>query len=111
VIELSGVGAGTGEAVALGPGSSARLVQLYQAAAGRVGTPTTTRGRGPHFGTVAAAAFGGRSAPSLYISWDGADAPAHTANDTVETIDPAKLDRVGRATYLELLVLSREADY
>lgn len=111
VIELSGVGAGTGQAIALGQGSSFRLVQLFQDAAGRVGAATTTRGRDPHYGTIARRAFGGRSALSLYISWDGADALAHTAGDTIATIDAQKLEQVGRATSLGLLVLSREADY
>jgi peptide/nickel transport system permease protein len=111
VVELSGVGAGTGEAIALGQGSSFRLVQLFQSAAGRLGIGTTTRGRDPHYGTVARTAFGGRSALSLYVSWDGSDYLAHTPNDTVETIDPEKLSQVGRTTYLGLLVLSRELTY
>jgi len=111
VIELSGVGAGTGREIVLSQGSSFRLVQLFQSAAGRVGTAITTRGRGPHYDIVADTAFGGRSALSLYISWDGSDALAHTPADTIDIIDPEKLSQVGRTTYLGLLVLSREVDY
>lgn len=112
VFELSGVGAGSGEAVAIGEGSSFRLIQLIQAAAGRMGVATTTRGRDPHYGLpVARAGFGGRSALSLYLSWDGSDRTAHTAGDTVEAIDPEKLRKLGQTAVLALTVVSREVEY
>jgi hypothetical protein len=111
VIELSGVGAGSGKAIALEQGSSFRLVQLFQKAAGRLGVSTTTRGRGPHYGMPAEAGFGGRSALTAYVSWDGSDRTAHTPEDTFEAIDPEKLEQVGQTTLLALTVLSREVDY
>jgi len=111
VLELSGLGAGSGESIALGDGSSFRLVRLYQDAAGRAGASTTTRGRGPHYRLYAPPGFGGRSALSLYVSWDGSDRTAHTPADDVEAIDPDKLERVGQSTLLTLLVLSREVNY
>jgi len=111
VLELSGVGAGTGEGIALGPGSSFRLVQLLQKAAGRMGVSMTTRGRGPHHGIYTQPGYGGRSALTAYISWDGSDQTAHTTEDTFETIDPNKLEQVGQTTLLALTVLSREMDY
>jgi peptide/nickel transport system permease protein len=111
VIELSGVGAGDGSEIALEQGSSFRLVQLFQKAAGRLGVSTTTRGRGPHHGMFASRGFGGRSALSLYVSWDGSDRTAHTPEDTLEALDPRKLRQVGQTTLLALTVLSREVEY
>ena len=111
VIELSGVGAGDGSEIALEQGSSFRLVQLFQKAAGRLGVSTTTRGRGPHHGMFTSRGFGGRSALSLYVSWDGSDRTAHTPEDTVEALDPRKLRQVGQTTLLALTVLSREVEY
>ena len=111
VIELSGVGAGTGKGIALGQGSSYRLVQLFQKAAGRLGVSTTTRGRGPHYGIYTKPGYGGRSALTAYVSWDGSDRTAHTPKDTSEAIDPDKLEQVGQTTLLALTVLSRELDY
>jgi hypothetical protein len=111
VMELSGVGAGDGSAVALGEGSSYRLTKLFQQAAARLGVDTTTRGRGPHYGIPTATAFGGRDALSLYVSWDGSDRTAHTPEDTIETIDPEKLRQVGQSAMLTLSVLGREANY
>jgi hypothetical protein len=111
VIELSGVGYGTGNSISLGNDSSYRLVKLFQQAASRYKLPTTTRGRNPHYDLPLPTAFGGRDAMTLSISWDGSDSLTHTPRDTAEIIDPAKLYDVGRATYLTLLVLSRETDY
>jgi peptide/nickel transport system permease protein len=111
VFELSGMGAGSGDGIALGDGSSFRLVQLFQSAAGRFNIASTTRGRGPHFGMITLPAFAGRSALSLYVSWDGSDMTAHTTLDTPQTIDLQKLEKSGRATLLTLFVVSRETNY
>jgi Zn-dependent M28 family amino/carboxypeptidase len=107
VIELSGVGAGSGTGIALGPGTSFSLVQLFQDAASRVGVPVTTRGRGPHFGVDSPSGFGGRSALTAYVSWDGSDQAAHTAADTFEAIDLDKLRSVGQTTLLVVSVLGQ----
>ncbi len=111
VVELSGVGYGTGNSINLGNDSSYRLVKLFQAAASRYNLPTTTRGRNPHYGMPLPSAFGGRDAMTLSVSWDGSDSLAHTPRDTIDIIDPAKLYDIGRTTYLTLLVLSRETNY
>lgn len=111
VIELSGVGYGSGEGIALGEDSSYRLVQLFEKVARKYNISTTTRGRGPHYGREARPGFGERKALTLSLSWDGADALAHTPGDTIDMIDPQKLYDIGRTTLLTLLFLSRETDY
>ncbi len=111
VMELSGVGAGDGKAVAFGEGSSYRLVQLYQKAAARLGVETTTRGRGPHYAMPDTMAFGGRDALSLHVSWDGSDRTAHTPDDAIAAIDIEKLRQIGQSAMLTLSVLSREPTY
>jgi peptide/nickel transport system permease protein len=111
VIELGGVGAGNMDQAAIGEGSSFRLIQLFQDAAADFDLKTTTRGRGPHFGLPSLSGFGGRSATTLALSWDGSDELAHTPLDTPETIDPEKLEKLGRSALLTLLILSRETVY
>jgi ABC-type dipeptide/oligopeptide/nickel transport system permease subunit/Zn-dependent M28 family amino/carboxypeptidase len=111
VIELSGMGGGSGNGVALGQGSSYRLVSVFQDAAARLGISTTTRGRNPHFNIPIASAFGGREALTAYIAWDGSDELAHTTNDTFDNIDPEKLEQSGRLVTLVTSVLSRETEY
>jgi len=111
VIELSGVGYGTGDSIALSEESSYRLVRLFQSAAGKLKIPTTTRGRNPHYGHEISFQFGERTALTLSVSWDGSDHLAHTIADTPEIIDPDKLRDIGSATTLVLFVLSRESNY
>jgi hypothetical protein len=111
ILELSGTGAGTGDAIFLGPGSSYRLVTLYQEAAGRTGAAVTTRGRDPHFGRPSYLYADPRTALSAFISWEGSDWQTNTVYDTVENIDPEKLQQTGETSLLTLLVLSREVEY
>ena len=111
VIELSGVGYGTGKSIALGDTSSYRLIKLFQSAARKYNEATTTRGRSPHYGFESAPGFGDRRAMTLSISWDGSDDLAHTPRDVPEIIDPHKLTGIGRSTLLTLMVLSRESSY
>lgn len=111
IIELSGTGAGTGDEIFLGPGSSYRLVTLYEDAAARTGAKITTRGRGTHFGRRSFSWGNTRTAMSAYISWEGSDWMVNTVHDTIDIIDPDKLQQTGETTLLTLLVLSREVDY
>ena len=111
VIEMSGVGSGTGDAVLLDSGSSYRLLKIFEQSAEKIGTSITTRGRGPHFGNETRAGFGGRSALSAYLSWDGSDALAHTPADTFESIDAKKLEKIGKTATLVVTILSRETEY
>lgn len=111
VIELTGVGAGSGRMVAIGESSSYRLIQLYQEAAAKMGVRTTTRGRGPHYAFPIMNLVSPRSAPSLYLSWHGSDELAHTPLDNLESIDLEKIEKVGQSTTLMLTVMSREVEY
>jgi ABC-type dipeptide/oligopeptide/nickel transport system permease component len=111
VLELTGVGGGSGDAIALGSGTSFRLTRLIEAAARRTGVDVTTRGRDPHFGLPARIGFGERDALSAYISWDGSDEFAHLADDTVDKLEPEKMESLGETLALVLTVLSREAEY
>ena len=111
VIELSGVGAGDGKAVLIAEGSSYRLSQLFQAAGRRVGARTTIRGNYPHTGLYQIPPKGGRSALTAKISWEGSNALAHTPQDTTDTLDPAKIEAVGRTVFLAATVMGREVEY
>jgi hypothetical protein len=111
VLELSGMGQGSGDGLALDQGTSFRLSRLFQQAGGRLGVPVTTRGRGPHFGLPVIAGFGDRTALSAYISWNGSDQGVHLAGDGPSSLDPSKLAQSGRTSLLVLSVLSREETY
>jgi len=69
VIELSGVGAGSGSGIALGSGTSFSLVQVFQDAASHVGVPGHhTRPRASLWAGYSERLWG-RSALSAYVSW------------------------------------------
>lgn len=111
IIGLTGMGAGSGNGVAIDPGSSYRLVRLFQDAALRLGVDSTNRGRSPHFDRSSYIAFGEITAFSATISWDGSDQNADTIRDTPEFIDLKKLEKSGQTALLAVTVLSREVNY
>ncbi|MBI9051161.1 MAG: ABC transporter permease subunit [Anaerolineaceae bacterium] len=111
VIELSGVGAGSGEAISIASGSSYRLIKLFEQAAEEFNYPITSRGTSPHSGLGARSSHGGRTALSAYLSWDGSDQWAHTPWDTVETINTEYLNQLGDTTTLVVTIISREDNY
>jgi hypothetical protein len=111
VLELTGVGGGRGDAIALGPGTSFRLSRLIEAAGRRTGAKVTTRGRDPHFGLPTAVGYGDREALSAFISWDGSDELAHLPVDDLDHLEPDKMESLGKTLALVLTVLSREAQY
>ena len=53
------------------------------------------------------APFHGRGVPSVVLTWEDPD-NAHTPQDTVETIDEAKLYATGRVTALALMIMAQE---
>jgi hypothetical protein len=111
VIELGSVGAGNGRAILIAEGTSYRLTELLQAAARRVGARTTIRGNYAHTGMYRIPPKGGRSALTAQISWEGSDALAHTPMDTPDTLDPARIEAVGRTVFLAATVMGREVEY
>ncbi len=109
VIQLSGVGGGSGNGIDIDQGTSFRLVTVFQQAARKMGVTTTNRGRGPHFGMFSPPT--GDATMNAFLHWDGSDVLAHTKADTPENIDPDKLKKVGQTTTLVVTVLSRETNY
>ena len=111
VIELIGAGGGSGSSIMLGRNSSYRLVTLFQETASHLGYSTTTRGRLAHPFTTVQSAGGNRTALTIFVGWDGADEFAHTPYDTIEVIEPDKLERLGETTALAIQILANEVDY
>jgi ABC-type dipeptide/oligopeptide/nickel transport system permease subunit len=111
VLELTGLAQGEGKGIALGSGTSYRLNQLIVKAASQLGISVTTRGRDTHMDIPRSSGFGGRKALSAYLSWDGSDILAHTAEDRMESVDLKKLQKSGELVTLITTVLSRETTY
>ncbi len=111
VIELSGVGGGSGEAISISSGSSYRLVTLFEEAAKEFNYPITSRGTSPHTGLDQNSSHGGRTALTAFVSWDGSEIWAHTPWDTIEQLNPEAIKKIGDTTSLVISVIGREDNY
>ncbi len=118
VVEVRGVGAGSGSGLVLDQASSGRTTDTFREAARRSGVSVSTRGHGLHssaiypgYGANFIPLPGRVRLPYVAISWDGADAGEHLAGDTVENIDPQKLEQSGRVLALALMRMAGEAKY
>lgn len=103
VVELSGVGGGSGQGLLIGAGSDAHLAQIFKNAADRLNANVvpTPPGAQPLRKRLAL----------IDLRWDGARQTAHTAQDTPGLIEPDKLRQVGQVTTLALTIISRELEY
>jgi hypothetical protein len=114
VIDLRGVGAGTGNRMAIEGAGSLRLAELFEEAARLVDTPTTRTGEPVDISIVfdrSQTRRGGQDAPQVGIRWQGWEATARTAVDVVAELEEAKLQATGEAVSLALMVLGRETGY
>jgi hypothetical protein len=111
VIDLVGVGAGTGEAILLDRSSSNRLTEVLQQAARRSKVGATTLGAGVRGAYESLYPELDRRIPYIMVTWDGSDATAHTPQDTIESIQPQKLRDAGRVAALAVMYLAHEQEY
>ena len=115
VVYLRGLGAGTGDGLSLSTVGSLRLGELFANAARRQGVAVHRRDEGINLGVIfeksAVHMGGGEEAPYIVVTWDGYEATSRLATDTVETVDPRKLDRAGRSISLALMTIGRETAY
>ena len=118
VIEVRGVGAGTGTNLVLEQATSGRVTEAFREAARREGVPVSTRGQTVHaagnypfYGASFIPTPGKPRLPYLALSWDGSQATEHLPGDTVEHIDPQRLEQAGRVLCLALMRIAGEAKY
>ncbi len=109
-MELQGVGSGAGSTAVIKRATRERLTRVVQQSARTLNSPLSTREPGLHEERSTGPTLA-RPIPSLTLSWSGSDYLAHTPDDTVEQIDPAKINQVGRITLLSLMVLSNDPAY
>ncbi len=118
VVEVRGVGAGTGANLVLDQATSGRVTEAFREAARREGVPISTRGETvhstgtfPYYGASFIPTPGKPRLPYLALSWDGSQATQHLPEDTVDSIDPQRLARAGRVLSLALMRLAGEPKY
>jgi peptide/nickel transport system permease protein len=104
IVQLEGVGAG-GDALALDPRSDVRLRDLVTQAAGELGVSLLPADAGD----ASSSGLAMPRVPSLSLTW--ADAYVSPEQDTIDRIDPDKLQAVGELLTLALTRIVRQARY
>ena len=114
IIELRGVGAGSGEGLELLTGGSLRLANLFEEAARLSGVRRIRRGDNVDMSVVfetGSAYDSGEEAPRIGVTWDGWEATSRMESDTIDTISAERLEQSGRVVSLALMIIGREIDY
>jgi hypothetical protein len=114
VVDLRGVGGGSGDSLAIAAGGSLRLAELVEQSAGQMNVATSRTADPVDMSIVfsdQSLQAGGQEAPQVGIHWEGWEETAATAADTMAIISADKLEQAGEAVTLALMIMGRETGY
>jgi len=114
VIEIRGVGAGSGDAVLLSTGGSLRLVELFESSARKLRIPIKRAEDRIDLSVIFEEGnpySAADEAPYLVLYWDGWWEIGGTAQDNLETINPDYLQKAGEVLSLGVMVIGHELNY
>ena len=111
VVELKGVGAGTGETLLIQRSTSGRLTNVLQQAAKRIKVNTSTLGVPIHGVFSSLYTRQAEKVPYVSITWEGSYITALTPQDTIDGIQADKLRDAGRVAALAVMYLGHEKEY
>ncbi len=113
IIEIRGVGAGSGEAVMLSTQGSLRLVELFESSARKMRIPVSRAESLVDLSVLFEEGGVGQAteAPHIGVHWDEWWDTGGTLDDNMDTIDLEKLQQVGEALSLGVMVLGYELNY
>ncbi len=100
-IDLRAVGSASGDTLLLDRGSSGRLTEVLQQAARRSKVSASTLGDNPYGVYESLYQAPERKIPYIFLTWDGSGDNVHRPEDTIESIQPAKLS--GKHRRLEFI--------
>ncbi len=115
IIQVRGVGGGSGDRLQVSSGGSLRLADLFEASARQMGVRTVRSDEAIDLGLVfedtASGGEGVQKAPVARLHWEGWDEHARLQSDTLENMSAENLEDTGRALAMALMVLGREQNY
>jgi hypothetical protein len=114
VIDLRGLGAGTGDDLMISAGGSLRLAELSERAAQQMGVKARRSSDPIDISIVfeeKELGEKGQAISNVGWSWEGWDGTSRTAEDTIESISLDRLEQVGQSLTLSLMILGRERQY
>ncbi len=115
VIQLRGVGGGTGGRLEIAAGGSQRLARLLSSAARRMGVRSTRAQETMDISVIyrdsEPPSQSGTDAPTVRLFWEGWEETSRTPADTLENVSTENLEQAGQTLALALMVLGRETEY
>jgi hypothetical protein len=115
IVQLRGVGGGSGDRLQISSGGSLRLADLFETSARQMGVRTIRADEAIDLGVVFEdTVTGGESvqkAPVVHLYWEDWDENARLPSDTIDNISADNLEVTGRALAMALMILGREQNY
>ena len=115
IVNVRGVGGGSGNGLMVSTGGSLHLVEIIERAARQVGVSVERQDEPLDYRTVWLNEGGvmedANEAPTITVWWEGYESTARTPNDTLEGVNADNLSLAGRTLSQTLLMMGREVNY
>jgi hypothetical protein len=116
IVELRGVGDGTGNRLEVSSSGSLRLAELFETAAKQSGVRPVRSEEAIDISLVyeevdASADSSGKQAPVVRLFWEGWDETSRLSEDTPDKISQDNLEKAGRTLAMALMAIGREIEY
>lgn len=116
IVQLRGLGDGSGDRLEVSSSGSLRLADLFELSARQSGVRPVRAEEAIDMSLIyeeinASADSGGKQAPVIRLYWEGWEDTSRLPSDTLEQISQENLEKSGRALAMALLALGREIEY
>lgn len=116
IVNVRGVGGGSGDMLEVSAGGSLRLAKLIERAAKQMGVGIVRADEDINLGLIydeGNSSFyeSGQEAPIVRLFWEGWEEHSLLPTDTMENISQEKIEKAGRTLALSLMILGRETEY
>ncbi len=116
IVQLRGLGDGSGDRLEVSASGSLRLADLFETAAKQTGAKPLRSEEAIDISLIyedvdATADSSGKQAPVVRLYWEGWDETSRLADDTPDKISSENLQKAGRALSMALMALGREIEY
>ena len=117
LVFLRGLGTGEAEVMAYESGGNLRLANVFDEAAGRAGLKARAEREAVDLNVLYRTRqrtffdWGGQEAPTIRISFKGWDAHSGLPTDTLDTLQPGWMEKMGKALSTALMVIGQEKQY
>ncbi|NIM92877.1 MAG: ABC transporter permease subunit [Anaerolineales bacterium] len=115
IVQIRGVGGGTGDRLEISAGGSLRLAELLDETARQMSVRKIRKDEDIDISIIYedGGSFyeAGQEAPVVQIFWEGWEDYSGMPSDTLEVVSEENLDKAGRAIAMALMILGRETEY